>query len=135
MPYTIHNTTYGTGSGWVWKKFEDLHFDANAVFSIWLVHLIPCHSSKGGSSPPFKAPTLWPSLPSLFKIFVSPPLFCSTPFSGILDSFHHPHTIPSHLNPTNNISEDKDEDADVWYLLSFAMQTVSCLLSDIFSTG
>ena len=39
--------------------------------------------------------------PSFFKFCVPSPLFCFTPFKGILDSFPHPHTTPSCPNLTN----------------------------------
>ena len=51
----------------------------------------------------FKAPTPWPSLPSLFKIFVSPPLFSVPPSFKVFRQFPPPSQPPSALiqPPTN----------------------------------
>ena len=51
---------------------------------------------NGGSSPPFfQAPTPWPSLPSLFKIFFSPPLFSVPPPLRYFRQFTPALTQPS----------------------------------------
>ena len=63
--------------------------------------------SKGVLAPTpilFKAPTLCPSLPPLFKIFVPLPSFLPYPLLTYFRQSHHPQATPSCPNTTNQPS-------------------------------